>query len=68
MITAVIAVGVIGVVLGVVIGVIAGLGSSGRVYRTFFLEEIGKDLLHRGKTVNLFTCPGCKIFRLHGPR
>ena len=33
----------------VTIGVIAGLGSSGRVYRTFFLEEIGKDYVRTAR-------------------
>jgi peptide/nickel transport system permease protein len=37
------------VLLPVVIGVIAGLGSSGRVYRTFFLEEIGKDYVRTAR-------------------
>jgi peptide/nickel transport system permease protein len=38
------------VVLPVVIGLIAGLGASGRVYRTFFLEEIGKDYVRTARS------------------
>jgi peptide/nickel transport system permease protein len=37
------------VVLPVLIGLIAGLGASGRVYRTFFLEEIGKDYVRTAR-------------------
>ena len=33
--------------------VIAGLGSSGRVYRTFFLEEIGKDYVRTARAKGL---------------
>jgi peptide/nickel transport system permease protein len=39
--------------LPVVIGVVAGLGSSGRVYRTFFLEEIGKDYVRTARAKGL---------------
>lgn len=38
------------VVLPVVIGLIAGLGASGRIYRTFFLEEIGKDYVRTARS------------------
>jgi peptide/nickel transport system permease protein len=38
------------VVLPVLIGLIAGLGASGRVYRTFFLEEIGKDYVRTARS------------------
>jgi len=38
------------VVLPIVIGLIAGLGASGRVYRTFFLEEIGKDYVRTARS------------------
>jgi peptide/nickel transport system permease protein len=41
------------VMLPVLIGVIAGLGSSGRVYRTFFLEEIGKDYVRTARAKGL---------------
>jgi len=38
------------VVLPVVIGLISGLGASGRIYRTFFLEEIGKDYVRTARS------------------
>jgi peptide/nickel transport system permease protein len=38
------------VVLPVLIGLIGGLGVSGRIYRTFFLEEIGKDYVRTGRS------------------
>jgi peptide/nickel transport system permease protein len=38
------------VVLPVLIGLIAGLGASGRVYRTFFIEEIGKDYVRTARS------------------
>ena len=41
------------VVLPIVIGLIAGLGASGRVYRTFFLEEIGKDYVRTARSKGL---------------
>lgn len=38
------------VVLPIVIGLIGGLGASGRIYRTFFLEEIGKDYVRTARS------------------
>jgi peptide/nickel transport system permease protein len=38
------------VVLPVLIGLIGGLGASGRIYRTFFLEEIGKDYVRTARS------------------
>jgi peptide/nickel transport system permease protein len=38
------------VVLPVLIGLVGGLGASGRVYRTFFLEEIGKDYVRTARS------------------
>jgi peptide/nickel transport system permease protein len=38
------------VVLPVVIGLVGGLGASGRIYRTFFLEEIGKDYVRTARS------------------
>jgi len=41
------------VVLPVLIGLFAGLGTSGRIYRTFFLEEIGKDYVRTARSKGL---------------
>jgi peptide/nickel transport system permease protein len=41
------------VMLPVVIGVLAGLGSSGRLYRTFFLEEINRDYVRTARAKGL---------------
>jgi peptide/nickel transport system permease protein len=41
------------VMLPVVIGVFAGLGSSGRLYRTFFLEEINRDYVRTARAKGL---------------
>lgn len=41
------------VLLPVVIGVIAGIGTSTRWYRTFFLEEIGKDFVRTARAKGL---------------
>jgi peptide/nickel transport system permease protein len=41
------------VVLPVVIGVISGIGSSTRLYRTFFLEEINKDYVRTARAKGL---------------
>ncbi len=40
-------------ILPVVIGVVSGLGSSTRLYRTFFLEEIGKDYVRTARAKGL---------------
>jgi peptide/nickel transport system permease protein len=40
-------------VLPVVVGVISGFGSSARLYRTFFLEEIGKDYVRTARAKGL---------------
>ena len=40
-------------VLPVAIGVIGGLGASTRLYRTFFLEEIGKDYVRTARAKGL---------------
>jgi len=40
-------------VLPVVIGVISGFGASARLYRTFFLEEIGKDYVRTARAKGL---------------
>jgi peptide/nickel transport system permease protein len=40
-------------VLPVVIGIIAGVGSSTRLYRTLFLEEIGKDYVRTARAKGL---------------
>jgi len=37
------------VVLPVIVGVVSGIGSSARMYRTFFLEEIGKDYVRTAR-------------------
>ncbi len=41
------------VLLPVVVGVIGGFGSSTRLYRTFFLEEIGKDYVRTARAKGL---------------
>jgi len=41
------------VVLPILIGVIGGIGSSVRLYRTFFLEEIGKDYVRTARAKGL---------------
>jgi peptide/nickel transport system permease protein len=41
------------VVLPVVVGIVAGFGGSTRVYRTFFLEEIGKDYVRTARAKGL---------------
>lgn len=41
------------VILPVVIGVISGIGSSTRLYRTFFLEEINKDYVRTARAKGL---------------
>jgi peptide/nickel transport system permease protein len=41
------------VVLPVIIGIVAGFGGSTRVYRTFFLEEIGKDYVRTARAKGL---------------
>jgi len=41
------------VVLPIVIGVAGGIGSSGRWYRTIFLEEIGKDYVRTARAKGL---------------
>ena len=41
------------VVLPVLIGVVGGLGASARLYRTFFLEEIGKDYVRTARAKGL---------------
>ena len=41
------------VLLPVIIGVIAGIGTSTRWYRTFFLEEIGKDFVRTARAKGL---------------
>jgi len=40
-------------VLPVMVGIIAGLGPSVRTYRTFFLEEIGKDYVRTARAKGL---------------
>ena len=40
-------------VLPVVIGVVSGIGSGSRWYRTFFLEEIGKDYVRTARAKGL---------------
>jgi len=40
-------------VLPVLIGVVGGIGSSGRWYRTIFLEEIGKDYVRTARAKGL---------------
>jgi len=40
-------------VLPVVVGVVSGIGSSTRLYRTFFLEEIGKDYVRTARAKGL---------------
>ncbi len=39
--------------LPVVVGVVSGIGSSSRLYRTFFLEEIGKDYVRTARAKGL---------------
>jgi len=41
------------VVLPVFVGVVSGIGSSARMYRTFFLEEIGKDYVRTARAKGL---------------
>ena len=41
------------VVLPIVIGVVSGVGSSSRLYRTIFLEEIGKDYVRTARAKGL---------------
>jgi len=41
------------VVLPVIVGVVSGIGSSARMYRTFFLEEIGKDYVRTARAKGL---------------
>lgn len=41
------------IVLPVVIGVVSGIGASTRLYRTFFLEEIGKDYVRTARAKGL---------------
>ncbi|MHB8622990.1 MAG: ABC transporter permease [Sulfuricaulis sp.] len=40
-------------VLPVVVGVVSGIGSSARLYRAFFLEEIGKDYVRTARAKGL---------------
>jgi peptide/nickel transport system permease protein len=41
------------VVLPVIVGVLSGIGASTRMYRTFFLEEIGKDYVRTARAKGL---------------
>ena len=41
------------VVLPVIVGVVSGIGASARMYRTFFLEEIGKDYVRTARAKGL---------------
>lgn len=41
------------VVLPVIVGVVGGVGASTRLYRTFFLEEIGKDYVRTARAKGL---------------
>jgi len=41
------------IILPVIIGVIAGIGASTRWYRSFFLEEIGKDFIRTARAKGL---------------
>ncbi len=41
------------VVLPVIVGVVSGIGSSARMYRTFFLEEISKDYVRTARAKGL---------------
>ena len=41
------------VVLPVIIGVVSGIGSGSRLYRTFFLEEAGKDYVQTARAKGL---------------
>ena len=50
------------VVLPVLIGLIGGLGASGRIYRTFFLEEIGKDYVRTARSKGI---PELKLLFVH---
>jgi peptide/nickel transport system permease protein len=50
------------VVLPVLIGLIGGLGGSGRIYRTFFLEEIGKDYVRTARSKGV---PELKLLFIH---
>jgi peptide/nickel transport system permease protein len=40
-------------ILPVIVGVVSGIGSSARLYRTFFLEEIGKDYVRTARAKGL---------------
>jgi peptide/nickel transport system permease protein len=40
-------------VLPVIIGVVSGIGSSSRLYRSFFLEEAGKDFIRTARAKGL---------------
>jgi len=40
-------------VMPVIIGVVSGIGSSSRLYRTFFLEEAGKDFIRTARAKGL---------------
>ncbi len=41
------------VLLPVIVGVFSGIGASARMYRTFFLEEIGKDYVRTARAKGL---------------
>ena len=41
------------VVLPVIVGVVSGIGSSARLYRTFFLEEVSKDYVRTARAKGL---------------
>ncbi|MBS1190462.1 MAG: transporter permease [Rhodocyclaceae bacterium] len=49
-------------VLPVVVGVISGIGSSTRLYRTIFLEEVGKDYIRTARAKGL---PETVVFLRH---
>ncbi len=40
-------------ILPILVGVVSGIGSSTRLYRTFFLEEIGKDYVRTARAKGL---------------
>jgi peptide/nickel transport system permease protein len=50
------------VVLPVLIGLVGGLGASGRIYRTFFLEEIGKDYVRTARSKGI---PELRLLFVH---